>query len=404
MNMVAEGTKFFDCVWIIKPVENFLHRKTHLYVKVVEFYNFAGTTELVIRQGLTSTQPLADILRYPMTQFNNFKQTEHVASISKGFYIGLRGHFSPDSRLAIVFAAFNYKDCFGGSDYLCHNLRCIPVLLNCDGFDHCGDDSDELPSCSEGLIGIILSMALLLYRVNARNRHQRQIQDHMETIHAILEEGVSSIEEEVVVSDNPPDYEAPPDYEEIINLKYVKNVCTLKLNHKSLSKHIENSPKASTGELSDMNNCPPVASTSGICPIASDIIPDSPPPSYENIKKIGHEVIIPKNFYDCPSPGPSYLSFEFEHLEGGLGGAGEVQATNPEDVKITCRELIGHEREYFLNYRSTHLLGLARKMASFAKEKRARCVSESQLLSASVNRNSIGIKRSFSTDDQLIVK
>lgn len=29
-------------------------------------------------------------------------------------------------------------------------------------------------------------MALLLYRVNSRARHQRQIQDHIETIHAIL--------------------------------------------------------------------------------------------------------------------------------------------------------------------------------------------------------------------------
>lgn len=37
-----------------------------------------------------------------------------------------------------------------------------------------------------GLIGIILAMALLLYRVNSRARHQRQIQDHIETIHAIL--------------------------------------------------------------------------------------------------------------------------------------------------------------------------------------------------------------------------
>lgn len=37
-----------------------------------------------------------------------------------------------------------------------------------------------------GLIGIIIAMTLLLYRVNMRTRHHRQIQDHIETIHAIL--------------------------------------------------------------------------------------------------------------------------------------------------------------------------------------------------------------------------
>lgn len=37
-----------------------------------------------------------------------------------------------------------------------------------------------------GLIGIILAMSLLLHRVNIRARQQRQIQDHLETIHAIL--------------------------------------------------------------------------------------------------------------------------------------------------------------------------------------------------------------------------
>lgn len=40
MNMIDEGTKFFDCVWIVKMPTNFLHRKTHLYVKVVNFTDF----------------------------------------------------------------------------------------------------------------------------------------------------------------------------------------------------------------------------------------------------------------------------------------------------------------------------------------------------------------------------
>lgn len=39
------------------------------------------------------------------------------------------------------------SDCFSGSDFLCQNHRCIPSQLNCDGFDHCGDNSDEPTTC-----------------------------------------------------------------------------------------------------------------------------------------------------------------------------------------------------------------------------------------------------------------
>lgn len=40
--------------------------------------------------------------------------------------------------------------------------------------------------CFKGLIGIIFGMALILYRVNVKSRQQRQIQNHIETINAIL--------------------------------------------------------------------------------------------------------------------------------------------------------------------------------------------------------------------------
>nr|CAI5831952.1 unnamed protein product [Callosobruchus analis] len=269
MNMVEDGTKFYDCVWIIKPPEVYFHRKTHLYVKVATFLDFAGTTELTIRQGLTSNQPYVEVLKYPMAHYVSPRQKEHVVPITQGFYVRLRGVFTPQTRLAIVYAAFNYKDCFGGSDFLCENMRCIPILLNCDGFDHCGDNSDESTNCSQdpkdrreyskipnflfpkiepysdittatfvfltcsfGLIGVILAMALLLYRVNVRARHQRQIQDHIETIHAILEESVGDVEEEIIVPDDPPDYEPPPDYNELVKIKYYKNLAEVKLQQK----------------------------------------------------------------------------------------------------------------------------------------------------------------------------
>lgn len=69
----------------------------------------AGTTELVIRQGVTSNQPAVEVLKHPMAHFSLPKQIEHVVPIKQGFYIRFRGHFGPQSQLAIVFAAFNYK-------------------------------------------------------------------------------------------------------------------------------------------------------------------------------------------------------------------------------------------------------------------------------------------------------
>lgn len=45
-----------------------------------------------------------------------------------------------------------------------------------------------------------------------------QIQTHLETINNLIEEGTQRIVEEVIISDNPPIYEEPPEYEEIIKI------------------------------------------------------------------------------------------------------------------------------------------------------------------------------------------
>ncbi|XP_063931591.1 uncharacterized protein LOC135143609 isoform X3 [Zophobas morio] len=228
MDMVHEGLKSFDCIWLIKPPETYLHMKTHLYVKVFSFSGF-------------------------------------------------------------------------GSDFLCHNQRCISTLLNCDGFDHCGDNSDEFTTscsndprdrrqwsktphflfpkieafselatstvvfllCSFGFIGFIFAMIVLLYRVNIKTRQQRQIQDHIETINAILEENVGIVEEEIIIPDDPPDYEAPPDYEDVM---------------KRLSKRNSKRFERETRKFE-------VQGTSGSCQTTPVGIPDSPPPAYDANKR-----------------------------------------------------------------------------------------------------------------------
>lgn len=38
MDMVGgERVKTYDCVWLIRPPKNFLHMKTHMYLKVIAF-------------------------------------------------------------------------------------------------------------------------------------------------------------------------------------------------------------------------------------------------------------------------------------------------------------------------------------------------------------------------------
>lgn len=50
-----------------------------------------------------------------------------------------------------------FLDCYAGSDFLCQNHRCIQSQLNCDGFDHCGDNSDEPSTCLRGKLFLIVT-------------------------------------------------------------------------------------------------------------------------------------------------------------------------------------------------------------------------------------------------------
>lgn len=45
MDMVGQGVKTYDCVWLIRPPKNFLHMKTHMYLKVVTFADMGQSGE-----------------------------------------------------------------------------------------------------------------------------------------------------------------------------------------------------------------------------------------------------------------------------------------------------------------------------------------------------------------------
>lgn len=275
MKMVVNETepKLFDCVWLIRPPSSYMHLKTHLMIRVETFERMAGVSELIIRQGITSDKPEVQRITNPMKGFNG---TSYIVPLTTGFYVSLKGVFGAQSRLAIVYAVYSYMskyqqksnnnknikskflftDCFIGSEFLCANHRCIPIQLHCDGFDHCGDKSDEPDSCSLeweseiidkrwyvhtpnyyfpkidrypdlktattifvmsciGLLTLISCLIILLYKTGARAREQRELQSQLQTISELLDNNNHRAEE---LEDDPPLYEAPPEYEDLIKM------------------------------------------------------------------------------------------------------------------------------------------------------------------------------------------
>lgn len=254
MKMVPSGneTRIFDCVWLLKPPNTYAHLKTHLSLKIDTFELMGPNSMLTVIQGITSDNAILDVVR----PISGGSGKNYVVPLTSGFYVHLRATFGVQSRMALVYAAFSYLDCYMGSEFLCQNRKCIPIQLHCDGFDHCGDGSDEPESCeaqwetelvdrrwyshtpnyyfpkmdrypdlrtatiifiasSLGLIMLISALIILLYRTGNRARQQRELQSQLQTISELLDNNNTRGAEDV---DEPPMYEAPPDYDEIIKV------------------------------------------------------------------------------------------------------------------------------------------------------------------------------------------
>lgn len=111
MNMITNdnetNTEVFDCIWIVRPPQGYMHMKTHISLKIEVFEKMASKSEISILQGTTSDRPVLETLRSSLT--TSVTSRNLVVPITSGFYVHLKGKFNVDSRLAIVYTAFSYS-------------------------------------------------------------------------------------------------------------------------------------------------------------------------------------------------------------------------------------------------------------------------------------------------------
>lgn len=108
MNMIedngeGEVMRNYDCIWVIKPPNTYLHLKTHLAIRVESFENMSNDARLIIRQGMSSDRSELDVITP-----NQTRSKMHVVPLSSGYYVSLKGSFSSRSKVAIVYTAFSY--------------------------------------------------------------------------------------------------------------------------------------------------------------------------------------------------------------------------------------------------------------------------------------------------------
>ncbi|XP_053401378.1 uncharacterized protein LOC123549412 [Mercenaria mercenaria] len=163
--------ELYDCLWVVKTQEGF----DGTYLKIIRLrtngYLFRGDNQIVIRDGLSSVADVRSI--YDMLDNIN-NGIPHISPT--GFYIRLNASLSSSDSVLLTYASYKRTDC-GSNLFICNNNRCIDRGLMCDGYDHCGDNSDEVSGCADNTgqwdksyqytitIGVIVPMVISVFLI-----------------------------------------------------------------------------------------------------------------------------------------------------------------------------------------------------------------------------------------------
>uniref|UniRef100_A0A915N8X0 CUB domain-containing protein n=1 Tax=Meloidogyne javanica TaxID=6303 RepID=A0A915N8X0_MELJA len=166
------------CIWLInidqKSSQNFsfptytdFPHFDYISLRVDKFYLKGENLKLEIREGSNSEgNILIEFEGEQTTKQLIQKQSEQGFEISSlnidnkenkenGFYVKLTGKIENISGLSIPYSYFYHwpaPPCASVEEFYCDNHKCISRILRCDGYDHCGDSSDEM--CKGGEIHI----------------------------------------------------------------------------------------------------------------------------------------------------------------------------------------------------------------------------------------------------------
>lgn len=164
--------ELYDCLWVVKTQDGF----DGMFLKIIKLrssgYLFRGDNELTIRAGVSSLSPVRSV-------FDMLDNIDNgIPHFSKtGFYIRLNASLSSSDSVILTFASYKTSPGCGSELFVCGNDRCIDRGLMCDGYDQCGDNSDEVEGCSGNTnhwdksyqytitIGVIVPMVISVFLI-----------------------------------------------------------------------------------------------------------------------------------------------------------------------------------------------------------------------------------------------
>ncbi|XP_043220550.1 uncharacterized protein LOC122380979 [Amphibalanus amphitrite] len=296
LNMTSSGTVWFDCVWLVRSRLPAGHAGK-LSLRLLAFRDFAPGSQLRIVDGQTTRGATVALVSESDMDQRHEADTEHVVNSDRAFYVHLRAGFRPASQLAIVYSSFRNGACGLHQEMSCGDGRCIALFLRCDGFAHCPDRSDEESSCythslsnSLGvqdedtwtlsppnfyfpgpshavaslesatlsllamclIIVLTMTSAIIFIYSNGRVAERRARNRILQSISNLIRD--SSVEVVSAAPDEPPDYEPPPDYEQIVHCFTVQK--RRKRKRKHLRKAIEPQQASRNRRLPRHNTVP----------------------------------------------------------------------------------------------------------------------------------------------------